>query len=127
MTQHKLPPGWVWTTVGEVGTSITGNTPSKKDESNYGDFMPFVKPPELQHCEISSASDNLSEKGAQLARILPPNSVLVSCIGNLGKTGINKIPVAFNQQINAVIFPNGVEPKYGFYYFQSTEGGSVLT
>jgi len=56
-----------------------------------------------------------------LARVLPAQSVLVSCIGILGKTGINSIPVAFNQQINAVIFPSEILPKYGFHYFQTTE------
>jgi len=70
---------------------------------------------------ITKAKDNLSKKGAELARILPPESVLVSCIGILGKTGINKIPVAFNQQINAVIFPMGIVPKFGFCYFQTSE------
>jgi type I restriction enzyme S subunit len=119
---HGLPGGWVWTRLGDITEIITGNTPSKKDLLNYGDFIPFVKPPELKDCTISEASDNLSENGAKFARILPQDSVLVSCIGNLGKIGINKIPVAFNQQINSVIFPKDeIIPKYGFYYFQTLE------
>ena len=119
---HGLPGGWVWIRLGDITEIITGNTPSKKDLLNYGDFIPFVKPPELKDCTISEASDNLSENGAKFARILPQDSVLVSCIGNLGKIGINKIPVAFNQQINSVIFPKDeIIPKYGFYYFQTLE------
>ena len=117
----ELPKGWVWTTIGEIAQVITGTTPSKKDPSNYGDYIPFVKPPQLNDCVITEAKDNLSEKGASLARILPPDSVLVSCIGILGKTGINKLPVAFNQQINAIVFPEMINPRYGFYYFQSAE------
>src|SRR5687767_3623810 len=117
----QLPDGWEWTTVGECSTVITGGTPSKKEESNYGDFMPFVKPPELLNGSIFTAADNISEKGSKEARVLPVNSVLVSCIGNLGKTGINRVPVAFNQQINAVIFPENIIPEFGFYYFQSSE------
>jgi type I restriction enzyme S subunit len=119
MSERILPSGWVWTTFEDCADVITGTTPSKKDPTNYGDYLPFVKPPELKDCEISEAADNLSEKGAKFARVLPPHSVLVSCIGNLGKTGINRIPIAFNQQINAIIFPNGIEPKYGFYYCQT--------
>lgn len=45
--------------------------------------------------------------------------MLVSCIGNLGKTGIAKVPVAFNQQINAVVFNENVLPEFGFYYAQT--------
>ncbi len=121
MVNDNLPDGWKWTTVGECSTVITGGTPSKKDDSNYGDFMPFVKPPELLNGSIFTAEDNISEKGTKEARVLPANSVLVSCIGNLGKTGINRVPVAFNQQINAVIFPENIIPEFGFYYFQSSE------
>lgn len=104
----------------------TGNTPSKKDPTNYGDYLPFVKPPELLDCPVTEAADSLSEKGATLARVLPSDSVLVSCIGNLGKTGINRVPLAFNQQINAVVFPEGIQPDYGFYYFQSSEAREYL-
>ena len=100
-----LPQGWAWTTVGDCAQTITGTTPSKADASNYGDYLPLVKPPELTNSVIEDAEDKLSEKGVTLARVLPPESVLVSCIGILGKTGINRVPVAFNQQINAVIFP----------------------
>jgi len=114
-----IPENWVFTKVKELGKINTGNTPSKKDESNYGKYIPFVKPPELNDIVIDDANDRLSKKGAQKARILSSNSVLVSCIGNLGKTAMNKVPVAFNQQINAISFFDEIEPKYGFYFFQS--------
>jgi type I restriction enzyme, S subunit len=120
MVNNTLPVGWEWKTIGDCAKVITGRTPSKKESEYYGNFIPFVKPPELLNGSISSAADNLSEKGAKEARVLPINSVLVSCIGNLGKTGINRVPVAFNQQINAVLFPKEILPKYGFYYFQSS-------
>jgi len=121
-----LPQGWAWTTVGDCAQTITGTTPSKADASNYGDYLPLVKPPELTNSVIEDAEDKLSEKGVTLARVLPPESVLVSCIGILGKTGINRVPVAFNQQINAVIFPAEILPKYGFYYFQTSEAKEWL-
>lgn len=117
---YQIPKGWVWTEIGEIGEIVTGNTPSKKNPENYGEYIPFVKPPQLNDCIVTEAEDSLSEKGAKLARILPPKSLLVSCIGILGKTGINKISVAFNQQINAVILSEYVVPEFGFYYFQTS-------
>ncbi len=119
--EWALPDGWAWTTLGECAQVITGTTPSKKDPSNYGDYLPLVKPPQLNDDVIYDAEDKLSVKGAELARVLPPQSVLVSCIGILGKTGISGVPVAFNQQINAVVFPPGILPRYGLYYLQSAE------
>jgi hypothetical protein len=88
--------------------------------------MPFVKPTQLLDGAVSDAPEKLSEKGAKVARVLEPNSVLVSCIGNLGKTAINGRKVAFNQQINAAVFNEGVEPKYGFYFFQSSSARRQL-
>ena len=124
--EQALPDGWVWTTIGECARAITGTTPSKKDPSNFGNYLPFVKPPQLKDSLVSEADDELSAKGAKLARVLPPQSVLVSCIGILGKTGINSVPVAFNQQINAIVFPSEIEPRYGFYYMQSAGAKSWL-
>src|SRR5687767_8451970 len=93
-----LPKGWALTTIGEIGNTVTGNTPPTSQPENYGNFIPFVKPHELQNKAIIKAKENLSEQGLKKSRLLPQFSVLVSCIGNLGRTAINKIPVAFNQQ-----------------------------
>ena len=116
---QKLPQSWVIVRVADIGETVTGNTPPKSDVRNYGSYIPFVKPPELINGVINSADDNLSEVGSKKSRVLPPNSVLVSCIGNLGRTGINKTQIAFNQQINAIIPYEGIEPKFVFYQAQS--------
>lgn len=112
--KSTLPDSWVNVAVTEVGTSVTGNTPSTKDKSNYGAYLPYIKPPHLNNCLIRKSEEYLSEKGAALARILPSFSVLVSCIGNLGRTALNTVPVAFNQQINAIIPYEGIVPKFLF-------------
>jgi len=119
--KYALPISWVWSTIAEIALQvITGNTPSKKDDSNYGGDIPFVKPPELLDRPVYDSVDKLSKKGSKSARILPKHSVLVSCIGILGKTGLNKIPIGFNQQINAIIFPAYLNPFFGFYYAQTS-------
>ncbi|MBP4060273.1 restriction endonuclease subunit S [Aeromonas caviae] len=112
-----MKAGWAKTTIGATFTTVTGGTPSKSNEGFYGDFIPLVKPPELRGSELDSAEDGLSEAGAAVARIAPRHSILVSCIGNLGKVGLNTIPVAFNQQINA-IFPDGDKALPSFMLYQ---------
>ncbi|WP_429035832.1 restriction endonuclease subunit S [Aeromonas veronii] len=113
-----MKAGWTKTTLGAAFTTATGGTPAKSNESFYGDFIPLVKPPELRDSELDSAEDGLSEAGASVARIAPLHSILVSCIGNLGKVGLNTIPVAFNQQINA-IFPDGDKALPSFMLYQA--------
>ncbi|MHB1053643.1 MAG: restriction endonuclease subunit S [Thiobacillus sp.] len=114
-----IPSDWKWVSIADVGKVITGNTPPTKDESNYGNFIPFVKPPALTDKGIRSTPEGLSETGVRSSRTLPAGAVLVSCIGGLGKTGIAKVPVAFNQQINAIVFDQRVIPEFGFYYAQT--------
>lgn len=93
----------------------TGTTPPKNRDDYYGGDIPFVKPPELQDNIILNTSDKLSHQGSAVARMLPTHSILVSCIGNLGKVGINTVPVAFNQQINAILPGEHTVPKFMFY------------
>ncbi len=114
-----IPESWRWVNISDVGQIITGNTPSTKDKANYGNDIPFVKPPELNDKGIWSAPDGLSHQGMKRARQLPPGSVLVSCIGGLGKTGIARVQMTFNQQINAIVFDERVIPEFGFYYAQT--------
>jgi len=121
-----IPESWLILRVADVGTVITGNTPLTKDTNNYGTDIPFVKPPELNDGRIDFAKSFLSEQGTKTARVIPPYSILVSCIGNLGKTGLNKIPVAFNQQINAIVPFKGIVSEYLFYQAQSHSFRSQL-
>ena len=110
--------GWVEKRLGDVFATATGTTPPKNNAKFYGDFMPLVKPPELCDEAFNSAPDGLSEAGAAVARTLPEKSILVSCIGNLGKVGLNTVPVAFNQQINAIL-PDKSQAIPEFMFFQS--------
>jgi type I restriction enzyme S subunit len=117
----NIPKHWQIKKLGEECKCVTGTTPPKNDPHNYGNDIPFVKPPQIFDKQINDAPEKLSNKGAALARILPINCVLVTCIGNLGRTAINKIPVAFNQQINAIIPSDRIDGKFLFYQAQSTD------
>lgn len=97
-----MKKNWRYGQLGQFFETVTGSTPPKNKKQYYGNDVPFVKPPELQNGPLDSAEDGLSKEGATVARVLPPKSILVSCIGNLCKIGMNTIPVAFNQQINAI-------------------------
>lgn len=120
-SNYILPKHWQIKKLGEVCKCVTGTTPPKNDLKNYGEDIPFVKPPQLHDKPIHDAPEKLSKQGVGKARVLPVNSVLVTCIGNLGRTAINKIPVAFNQQINAIIPPANIEGRFLFYQAQSSD------
>ena len=111
----KLPKGWAWCRLGDIGEIITGNTPSKGKESFYGNDFPFFKPNDLDVGKIKTSLDSLSVLGYKQAKKAPKNSILVTCIGSIGKTGITQVEGAFNQQINAII-PFEYISNYFIYY-----------
>lgn len=113
-----LPEGWKIVPLKGIGNIVTGNTPSRSDLANYGGEIPWVKPPELDNVDlIVKTEETLTEKGARVARLVPKGTVLVSCIGNLGKVGLAGTQLATNQQINSIVLNEQlVLPKYCFFY-----------
>ena len=104
----------------ELGEIITGNTPSKKTEEFWNsEDICFVKPDIIADNgvnEIVDSSEYISEDARKKARVVGKNSIFVTCIGSIGKIGIaSDGEYAFNQQINAIIPNDRVQPKYLAY------------
>ena len=108
---------WPLVAIKDVARVITGKTPSKSEEDNFGGEIPFVTPAELNgSAYVSYTPQTITEKGASKLKLVPRNSVMVCCIGSLGKLAIADREVATNQQINSVVFDaEKVNPKYGYY------------
>lgn len=92
----------------DLGSVLTGNTPPKKDVSNYSSKdVNFIKPDDINSDQVNllkkTTKNYLSFTGAEKARLVPANTVLVTCIGIIGKVALTTEKVAFNQQINAII------------------------
>ena len=116
MSAEKLPEGWVECELSALGNIVTGKTPSTKEPSNFGGNIPFIKPGDLDlGGYIMNTADTLTEKGLSLVPTLPANSVVVTCIGNLGKVGITAKKSASNQQINALIPSEKLNVKFVYY------------
>ncbi|EHZ4888269.1 restriction endonuclease subunit S [Campylobacter lari] len=122
---YKLPQGWEWKSLGDIGEIITGTTPSKNNPNFYGNEYPLFKPSDLNgDMVIKYASDNLSKVGFDNARNLPKNTILIVCIGaSIGKVGLSGVNGSCNQQINAIIPSSTFVSKYLFFvclsnYFQ---------
>ncbi|WP_276891192.1 restriction endonuclease subunit S [Helicobacter japonicus] len=113
---QNLPQGWQVKTLGEVSKVITGKTPPKSRPEYFKGKIPFVKPNDLdKDIFICQSEDTLTELGFKYAPFIPKNSVLVSCIGNLGKKAILEINGSCNQQINAIIPNENLDYKFLYY------------
>lgn len=90
----------------DIGEIVTGNTPKTSDSENYSsNDVPFLKPSDFGNDNITMARTEcfVSNHAKNQARILPVDSVAVTCIGVIGKVLVTDRECAFNQQINAII------------------------
>ena len=114
--------GWVEKSLEQIGKTQTGSTPKTSDQSQYGDFISFVKPGDFNtDGTLDYEKDGLSESGAKGARKVPAGSVLMVCIGaTIGKCGYCDQDVTTNQQINSLTPADGSSHRF-LYYQMLTE------
>ena len=111
---------WTQCSVSQIGKVITGSTPPTNDRSNYDGDLLFCAPGDVgEQKYISSTEKRVSLKGFALGRPLPPNSVIVTCIGLIGKLGIAKTSMITNQQINALVVSDGFDHEFIYYAFEN--------
>ncbi|MCD6180011.1 MAG: restriction endonuclease subunit S [Bacteroidales bacterium] len=108
--------------LGDLGTVITGKTPSKKYPEDWGNVMPFITPSDYKNYrrKASNSDRKLSENGIKKLRnkVLPKDSILVTCIGSdMGKVVMNDIEAITNQQINSIV-PNTQIVSRDFLYYR---------
>lgn len=104
--ENGIPKGWKIAVLGDFGRIETGKTPSMEKTDNYGNDFLFVKTPDMHNkIFVSNTDEKLSNIGhlSQSKKLLPANSIMVSCIGTAGVVAINTKPAHTNQQINSII------------------------
>jgi type I restriction enzyme, S subunit len=112
-------------TFGKIGRAITGKTPSSNDPEDFGEGFPFVTPTDsLDSKYVLHTARQLSNEGLRKlkSKALPPNSVLVSCIGSaMGKVVMNSTTCITNQQFNSIIVDtNRFCPHYIYYALRNS-------
>jgi type I restriction enzyme S subunit len=111
----KYPINWVEVQTGEVCPSIV---PNRDRPKSFTGKIPWVTLPSFpksswylrnDDVELGLTSDEIK---LYSARLIPKNSVLMSCVGRFGLTAINLEPVSSNQQVHAFIVLDGLISEY---------------
>jgi type I restriction enzyme S subunit len=108
---------WQSLRIRDIGNVVTGRTPSTKHEEFYGGDYNLISPADLDNGKyVLTAHKKLSYLGFSECRSLPKDTVLVDCIGNVGKLGmVFDERSATNQQINAIICNENNDPHFIYY------------
>ena len=88
----------------DVGNIVTGTTPSTKKDKFYQEGVyPWVTPTDItEKKDIFNTKKSLTQKGLDVGRFVPRNSLLVTCIASIGKNTILRKNGSCNQQINSI-------------------------
>ena len=125
----EIPKAWKIAPLKRFAKIQTGNTPSKADEALFyaDEGILWIKPNNLgTGYPITYTTDYLTLEGRNAARVMPPNTVYVCCIGSLGKVGYSLVEGCCNQQINALIYNDRMYWKYGYYLTLAQESRYLL-
>lgn len=98
---------------------INGSTPS----TNIPEYwepkeIDWATLKDFKSLYITETEQKISKKGLDKVRLVPKDSVLVSCTATLGKIAIAKRPLTTNQQINAVVCNDKILPRYFAYVME---------
>ena len=105
---------WEQRKLGELGTITTGSTPSTSIPDYYSDDgIVWVTPTDICENITFESARKLSDLGQQVGRVVPKNTILVTCIASIGKNTMLGNTGSFNQQINGLT-PN--EKEYDPYF-----------
>ena len=112
------------TTLGEHVVEIkTGKTPSKSQPRFYETRdINWYKPEDIGKSMYLEDTDSKLSKFAinsNQVTLYKANTLLINCIGDIGRVAIAKQECSSNQQITGVLFSDDLVPEFAFYYFLS--------
>src|SRR5216684_5154109 len=108
MNSSPLPTGWRSLKISDVATRIkAGGTPARGIPEFWGGSIPFVKIEDmtLSGGELASTCERITEEGLKnsSAWLVPKDSVLLAMYASIGECSINRVEVATNQAIIALV------------------------
>jgi len=98
----------------------TGSTPSTKQPEFFDGEVPFFTPGDIGgDVFLISANRSITETAVRdgKAKIFGKDTLLVTCIGDIGRVGILQSRASANQQITALKFKQDIDVKYAYYWF----------
>jgi type I restriction enzyme S subunit len=112
---------WKKNELGNILKSIkTGSTPSTSSPEFFDGSISWFTPADIGETKfLEKSSRTISELGLSKgkAKLFPKNSLLVTCIGNIGRVGILNQPASSNQQITSLNFKSDIDINFAYYWF----------
>ncbi|HRI61173.1 MAG TPA: restriction endonuclease subunit S [Saprospiraceae bacterium] len=116
--EGELPEGWKWVKIGEYVGCIV---PNRDKPKSFSGNIPWLTTPDLDENSISINFSKVNsgltkeEAAAYKAKIIPIDSVIITCVGKFGVAAVIDSEVVINQQLHAFLPSKYFAPKFIAY------------
>ncbi len=125
---YDLPSGWSFVALGDVIVKhLGGGTPSKSNGKYWGGSVRWASVKDVGKSKyLDDTIDRITEAGLEnsSSNLIEPDNLLVVTRMGLGKVSINRVAVAINQDLRALILSDllSVDYTYNFFLTHGFEG-----
>ena len=119
---NNLPSDWETMSIAELGTVVSGGTPSRSVTSFWQGDIPWLTPGEVSKHKskyMQSTSEYITDAGLNNsgANLIPEGSLLVTSRATLGARVINQLQMTTNQGFKSIVFKDPKDAEYYFHFF----------
>ena len=132
----NLPEGWGWFKVGELCDCVV---PNRDKPKTFSGNIPWVTTPCLSQYSTKICYENAAcgltpfEAKAYGAKVIPADSVVMTCVGTFGLSATVEIPIVINQQLHAFLPSTLVDSRMlayrihsGLSYFKKSSTSTTI-
>jgi type I restriction enzyme S subunit len=117
---NAIPEGWRFRKVSEIAEVVGGGTPKTKKPEYWGGDISWLTPKDLsgEHFRyVSRGERNITKAGLEnsSARLVPPETVLLTSRAPVGYVAMAKNPIATNQGFRSLVVDEEHDPDFIYY------------
>ena len=118
---EKLPKGWAWCRLGDIGEIIGGGTPSTSIEDYWNGEISWITPADLSNYSdkyIAQGKRNITQLGLDnsSAKLIPKGSILFSTRAPIGYVVIADRPLSTNQGFKSLFLSINMSEEFVYYF-----------
>ena len=118
---EKLPKGWAWCRLGDIGEIIGGGTPSTSIEEYWNGEISWITPADLSNYSdkyIAQGKRNITQLGLDnsSAKLIPKGSILFSTRAPIGYVVIADRPLSTNQGFKSLSLSINMSEEFVYYF-----------
>lgn len=115
-----VPENWEWVRIGQLLIeTIGGGTPNKSISSYWNGSIPWASVKDLKKATLATTKDTITEVGLKnsSSNYINKDNLIIATRMAVGKIVVNKIDLAINQDLRALIINDTILKKYFFYVY----------